>query len=75
MTTLFGLGIPELVVIAGVEALIFGSKKLPEIGKSLGKTMKRFQEVPNPIYLLFSYLFLERFTTVRVSPKLYRTHS
>lgn len=41
---LFGLGVPELVVIAGVAAIIFGPKQLPEIGKSLGRTVKSFQE-------------------------------
>ena len=40
---LFGLGLPEVVVIAGVTALIFGPSKLPELGKGLGKTVKSFQ--------------------------------
>lgn len=41
---LFGLGVPELVVIAGVAAILFGPKKLPEVGRSIGKTIKGFQQ-------------------------------
>eukprot|EP00245_Coleochaete_scutata_P009034 TRINITY_DN288_c0_g1_i1.p1 TRINITY_DN288_c0_g1~~TRINITY_DN288_c0_g1_i1.p1 ORF type:complete len:165 (-),score=27.18 TRINITY_DN288_c0_g1_i1:679-1101(-) len=40
---LFGLGVPEVVVIVAVGAILFGPKKLPELGKSLGKTVKSFQ--------------------------------
>ena len=40
---LFGLGLPEIAVIAGVAALVFGPSKLPELGKGLGQTMKSFQ--------------------------------
>lgn len=42
---LFGLGVPELAVIGGVALLLFGPKKLPEVGRSIGKTFKSFQQV------------------------------
>lgn len=32
------------MVIAGVAALVFGPKKLPEVGRSIGKTVKSFQQ-------------------------------
>ena len=38
------MGIPEIAVIAGVTALIFGPSKLPELGKAAGETAKSFQE-------------------------------
>lgn len=41
----FGLGVPELVVIAGVSAVVFGPKNLPQLGRSIGKTLKSFQQV------------------------------
>ncbi|CAL0321015.1 unnamed protein product [Lupinus luteus] len=41
---LFGLGVPELAVIAGVAALLFGPKNLPQVGRSFGQTIKGFQK-------------------------------
>ncbi|KAI3725759.1 hypothetical protein L1987_65551 [Smallanthus sonchifolius] len=41
---MFGLGVPELAVIAGVATLVFGPKALPEIGRNFGKTLKSFQQ-------------------------------
>ena len=40
----FGIGLPEMVLILIVALLIFGPKKLPEIGRSLGKAVRGFQE-------------------------------
>lgn len=46
---MFGLGIPEMAVIGLVAVLIFGPKKIPEIGSALGKTIKGFkEEMDNP---------------------------
>ena len=41
---MFGLGWPELGVIAVIAALIFGPKKIPELGRSLGQTLRGFKE-------------------------------
>lgn len=41
---MFGLGWPEVVIIAVVGILIFGPKKIPELGGALGKTLRGFKE-------------------------------
>lgn len=41
---IFGMGLPELALIFAVALLVFGPKKLPEIGKTLGKTIRSFQD-------------------------------
>jgi sec-independent protein translocase protein TatA len=41
---MFGLGMPELIVILVIALLVFGAGRLPEIGSSLGKAIKGFKE-------------------------------
>jgi sec-independent protein translocase protein TatA len=41
---IFGIGLPEMALIFILALLVFGPKKLPEIGKTLGKTIRGFQD-------------------------------
>ena len=41
---IFGLGVPELLIILAVILLIFGPKNLPKLGSALGKTVKNLKE-------------------------------
>lgn len=41
---MFGIGIPELVIILIIILIIFGAGKLPEIGAGLGKGIKNFKK-------------------------------
>jgi sec-independent protein translocase protein TatA len=42
---MFGLGLPEILVILVIILLIFGAKRLPEIGAGLGKTVKELRKI------------------------------
>jgi sec-independent protein translocase protein TatA len=41
---MFGLGMPELLVILVVVLLLFGASRLPEIGSGLGKAIRGFKK-------------------------------
>ena len=40
---IFGIGLPEIDVIVVLALLIFGPKRLPQLGKTIGKTLKGLQ--------------------------------
>lgn len=44
---MFGIGIPELLLILVIGLIVFGPGKLPEIGKALGKSMHEFKDAVN----------------------------
>ena len=46
---MFGLGAPELIVILLVAFVLFGSKKLPEIGAGFGKAIGSFKRGLNEV--------------------------
>jgi len=43
------IGMPEMVVIAVIALIIFGARKLPELGKSLGKSIAEFKRASNEL--------------------------
>jgi TatA/E family protein of Tat protein translocase len=46
---MFGLGVPELILIFIVALIVFGPKRLPEIGRTLGKAMGEFKKATDDL--------------------------
>jgi sec-independent protein translocase protein TatA len=42
---MFGLGLPEILVILVIFLFLFGAKKLPQMGEGLGKTIRELRKV------------------------------
>ena len=42
---MFGLGLPEILVILVIIFVLFGAKRLPEIGTGLGKTIREIRKI------------------------------
>jgi sec-independent protein translocase protein TatA len=41
---MFGLGVPELMVVLVIALVVFGPSKLPSLGKSLGEAIRSFKK-------------------------------
>ena len=46
---MFGLGVPELILIFVVALIVFGPKRLPEIGRTIGKTLAEFKKATDDL--------------------------
>ena len=41
---MFGIGLPELTIILVIALVVFGARKLPEIGAGMGKSIRNFKK-------------------------------
>lgn len=46
---MFGIGMPELILIAIVALIVLGPKKLPDLAKSMGRAVREFQKATNEL--------------------------
>jgi len=46
---MFGLGMPELLVILVIVVVLFGANKLPQLGAGLGKGIKNFKDASKEV--------------------------
>ena len=44
---MFGIGMPELLLILAIALIVIGPKKLPDLAKSLGRAMREFKKATN----------------------------
>lgn len=46
---MFGIGVPELLLILVIGLVVFGPGKLPEVGKAIGKSLQEFKKATNAV--------------------------
>jgi len=46
---MFGLGMPELLLILVIALIIFGPRKLPEIGRAIGQSLREFKKASDEL--------------------------
>jgi TatA/E family protein of Tat protein translocase len=63
---MLGIGFPEMLLIMAIALLVFGPKKLPEIGKSLGRAIREFRRTSDELKERFEEeVHAEEFKSVR----------
>ncbi len=46
---MFGIGMPEMVLILAIALIVLGPKKLPDLAKSLGRALREFKKATNEL--------------------------
>ncbi|MDY6906166.1 MAG: twin-arginine translocase TatA/TatE family subunit [Thermodesulfobacteriota bacterium] len=46
---MFGIGMPEMLILLVIVLIVFGAKKLPEIGSGLGKGIQNFKKATSEV--------------------------
>ena len=46
---MFGIGMPELILILAIALIVIGPKKLPDLAKSLGRAMREFKKATSEL--------------------------
>jgi TatA/E family protein of Tat protein translocase len=48
-TSMFGIGMPEMLLILAIALIVIGPKKLPDLAKSLGKALREFKQATSEL--------------------------
>jgi Tat protein translocase TatB subunit len=65
---MFGIGLPEMIIILIVALLVVGPSKLPELAKTLGKAFTEFRRMADEVKETFEDEVMKEDSTTKVEP-------